>query len=58
MGSFDTLIAAAIVIGAGVYLFRKFARTKKHGGGCGCSPDGCQSHTESQPGSHCCGSKH
>jgi len=45
MLTFDTLLAIAIVCGAAIYLYRKFAGTKRSGG-CSCASGG-----------GCCGSR-
>ncbi len=54
----DTLIAIGIVVGAFVYLYCKFAKTKKSGG-CGCSSGGgCCGTKDRANETHCCTSKH
>lgn len=58
MMALDTLIAVGIVVVAAIYLYRKFAGTKKSGG-CGCSSGGgcCGTNAHSVE-SHSCTSKH
>lgn len=56
--TFDSVIAVGIVIGAAIYLYRKFTRNSKKGG-CGCSSGGGCCGSQSQMDStHCCTTKH
>jgi len=54
--TFDTLITLGIVIGAAVYLFRKFAGSKKSDG-CGCASGGGCCGAKDPLNSHCCSTR-
>ncbi|MBW2452509.1 MAG: FeoB-associated Cys-rich membrane protein [Deltaproteobacteria bacterium] len=54
----DTLIAMSIVIGAALYLYRKFAKnSKRSGSGCSSSGGCCGSHNH-KDSSHSCTTNH
>jgi hypothetical protein len=58
MMALDTLIAVGIVFVAAIYLYRKFAGTKKSAG-CGCaSGGGCCGTNDHSAEAHSCASKH
>lgn len=52
----DTFITLGIIVGAAVYLYRKFAKAK-NSGGCSSGGDCCGTGDHSS-GTHCCSSKH
>jgi hypothetical protein len=57
MMTLDAFITVGIVVGAAVYLYRKFAKTKKSGG-CDCSSGGgCCATQNHAVDTHCCTSK-
>lgn len=59
MELWDTIITFAIVAAAAFYVFRRFSRSKKSGGGCGCgSESGCGGSESGGHSSDCEGQHH
>lgn len=59
MELWDTLITFALIAAAAFYIYRKFSKAKKSGGGCGCgSESSCCNQNAVGNTDHCKGHNH
>ncbi|MFO7983494.1 MAG: FeoB-associated Cys-rich membrane protein [Desulfuromonadales bacterium] len=60
MELWDTLITFALIAAAAFYVYRKFSKAKKSGGGCGCGSESscCSRDAAEGTTSHCNGHHH